>query len=472
MKLAVPDHVYPAEELGRVHFVGIGGAALSSIARVMADRGVTVTGSDMADSAMLDSLRSMGIQCWVGHDAEHVEDADTVVASTAVRDDNPEIVRARELGLRLWPRSAAVQSVMIGRRSVVVTGTHGKTTTTSMLATALLATGTDPSYSIGSTLNASGLNAAHGSGDIFVAEGDESDAAILTYTPLGAVVTNIDVDHLDHFGSVEAYTAVFEEFIERIQPGGFLVCCVDDPGAAALAQRAVQRDLSVVRAGLGEECDLQATSLRFSGGGSAFEVIHNGVALGTVELQVPGHHYVIDAVAALAAGLQLGFDFDVLAQGLASFEGSGRRMEFKGEVGGVRVFDSYAHHPAEIAADLSAARTLTDGRLLVCFQPHLFSRTKTFATQMGEALGRADEVVVMDVYASREDPDPTVSGQTVASAVPLPATAVVFVPVWSAAAPELASRARPGDVVITLGAGDVTSVGPLLLGLLKQQELS
>lgn len=201
-------------------------------------------------------------------------------------------------------------------------------------------------------------------------------------------------------------------------------------------------------------------------------MIHNGVALGTVELQVPGRHYVIDAVAALAAGLQLGFDFDVLAQGLASFEGSGRRMEFKGEVGGVRVFDSYAHHPAEIAADLSAARTLTDGRLLVCFQPHLFSRTKTFATQMGEALGRADEVVVMDVYASREDPDPTVSGQTVASAVPLPATAVVFVPVWSAAAPELASRARPGDVVITLGAGDVTSVGPLLLGLLKQQELS
>jgi len=400
-----------------------------------------------------------------------VQDADTVVVSTAVRDDNPEVVRARELRLRLWPRSAAVQSVLLGRRSVVVTGTHGKTTTTSMLATALLATGADPSYAIGSTLNASGLNAADGSGDIFVVEGDESDAAILAYTPVGAVVTNVDVDHLDHFGSPAAYAAVFEKFLERIQPAGFLVGCVDDPGAARLVDLAGRRDLTVVRAGMADHCDLQAVDLRFTGGTSSFGIRRAGALLGVIEMNVPGRHYVIDAVAAMAAGLQLGFDFAPLAAGLESFVGTGRRMEAKGTRGGVRVYDSYAHHPVEIAADLEAGRAIAgSGRLVVCFQPHLYSRTKQFAERMGTALGAADEVVVMDVYASREDRDPSVTGATVAGFVALPAASVVFVPEWSAAAPEIVRRVSPGDVVLTLGAGDVTDVAPLLLDLLAQEE--
>lgn len=471
MRVDVPHHIDAAEDLGRVHFVGIGGAALSGLARIMVARGIAVSGSDQADSSMLRSLLTLGVSCWVGHDAHHVEGADTVVVSTAVREDNAEVVRARELRLRLWPRSAAVQSVMIGRRSVVVTGTHGKTTTTSMLATALLATGADPSYAMGSTLNASGLNAAAGSGDIFVAEGDESDGAILTYTPVGAVVTNVDVDHLDYFGSAAAYAAVFDEFLARIQPAGFLVSCVDDPGAARLVDQARQRDLTVVRAGLGSTCDVQAVDLRFDDGGSSFAVLQADALLGVVELQVPGRHYVVDAVAALAAGLQLGFDFAPLAAGLESFLGSGRRMEAKGTIDGVRVYDSYAHHPVEIAADLEAAREIVGaGRLVVCFQPHLYSRTKAFASQLGEALGAADEVVVMDVYASREDTDRSVSGATVADAVSLPAASVVFLPEWSAAAPEVARRALPGDVVLTLGAGDVTRVAALVVELLDARQ--
>ncbi|MBA2773950.1 MAG: UDP-N-acetylmuramate--L-alanine ligase, partial [Nocardioidaceae bacterium] len=423
------------------------------------------------DSAMLQSLRTLGIQCWVGHDARHVEAADTVVVSTAVRDDNPEVVRARELGLRLWPRSAAVQSVLTGHRAVVVTGTHGKTTTTSMLTTALLSTDADPSYAIGSTLTASGLNAAAGSGDIFVVEGDESDAAILTYEPWGAVITNVDADHLDHFGTVAAYTEVFRTFLGRIDPGGFVVCCIDDTGAATLADEASERGLRTVRAGRADGADLQAVRCTFLGETSQFDVRRGDATLGRITLRVPGEHYVIDALAALAAGLELGFSFDDLAAGLGEFRGSGRRMEFKGEAEGIRVFDSYAHHPVEIAADLAAAKTVAGkGRLVVCFQPHLFSRTKVFADQMGAALGSADEVVVMDVYRSREDPDPSVSGAMVAAAVPLAPEHVTFVPDWSQTAAEVARRSRTGDLVMTMGAGDVTEIGPVVVALLERRD--
>lgn len=471
MKVDVPASIEPADKLGRVHFVGIGGAALSGIARVMMMRGITVSGSDQADSAMLRSLRTSGVQCWVGHDATHVEGVDTVVVSTAVRDDNPEVVRARQLGLRLWPRSAAVQSIMSGHRAVVVTGTHGKSTTTSMLATALLATDADPSYAIGSTLTASGLNAAAGSGDIFVAEGDESDAAILTYTPWGAVITNVDADHLDHFGTVDAYTEVFQQFLGRIDPDGFVVFCIDDAGAAMLADEASQRGLRTVRVGRADGTDLQAARCAYVGETSQFDVRRGNATLGRVTLGVPGEHYVTDALAALAAGLELGFPFDDLAAGLAAFRGSGRRMELKGEAAGVRVFDSYAHHPVEIAADLAAARSVAgDGRLVVCFQPHLYSRTRVFAVQMGVALGAADEVVVMDVYRSREDPDPSVSGAMVAEAVPLGAERVAFVTDWSQTAAEVARRAHTGDLVVTLGAGDVTEIGPAVIALLEERD--
>ena len=469
MRVPVPERHLPADELGRVHFIGIGGAGLSGIARIMLARGITVSGSDARQSRTLEALRALGARCYVGHDAAHVHDVDTVVVSTAVREDNPEVVEAQRQGLHLLPRSAALESVMQGRRVVAVAGTHGKTTTTSLLTVALQHCAADPSFAIGGELNESGANAHDGSGELFVAEADESDGAFLVYSPFAALVTNVEADHLDNYGTEEAYHKAFTAFLDRIDPAGFLVVCVDDPGAADLGAQARERGMTVTGVGESEDADLRAEGLRFEGSTSTFEVVDRGRRLGGVTLRIPGRHYVLDAMAALAAGLRLGFAFADLRRGLESFSGTRRRMELKGEVGGVRVYDSYAHMPNEIAGDLQAARSLAgEGRVVVAFQPHLVSRTRIFGAQMGEALGAADEVVLMDVYVAREDPEPGVNGQLVATHVPLPAERVLFEPSWQETPRRLAERARPGDVVLTLGAGDVTLVGPEVLLLLAE----
>jgi UDP-N-acetylmuramate--alanine ligase len=471
MRVPVPDDLLPAEQLGRVHFVGIGGAGLSGIARIMLSRGITVSGSDARESATLDALRALGATCYVGHRAEQVHGVDTLVVSTAVREDNSEVVEASRLGLRLLPRSAALESVMIGRRVIAVAGTHGKTTTTSLLTVALQHCGADPSFAIGGDLNVSGSNAHHGSGELFIAEADESDGAFLVYRPEGALVTNVDPDHLDNYGTEAAYRQAFTEFLDRIRPSGFLVCCVDDPGAADLAQQARVKGLEVIAVGEAEESDLRATNLRFVGSTSEFDVVQNGQPLGSVSLQIPGRHYVLDALAALSCGLRLGFDFQQLADGLAGFTGTRRRMEYKGEAGGVRVYDSYAHHPREIAGDLQAARAIAgDGQLLVAFQPHMVSRTQIFGEAMGVELGAADAVVVMDIYLAREDPVPGVSGALVVAACALPDDRKIYEPSWSATAPHLVRLAQPGDLVLTLGAGDITLLGPEILDLLAQKQ--
>ena len=470
MRVPVPDELLSADRLGRVHFVGIGGAGLSGIARIMLARGIPVSGSDAKESRVLDALRTLGARCYVGHAASQVADADTLVVSTAVREDNPEVVEATARGLRLLPRSAALESVMQGRKVVAVAGTHGKTTTTSLLTVALQHCAADPSFAIGGELNESGSNAHDGSGDVFVAEADESDGAFLVYSPFGALVTNVEADHLDNYGTEEAYHEAFTTFLDRIDPAGFLVACVDDDGAADLAQQARDKGLHVTGVGESPRADLRAENLTFAGSTSTFTVVDRGRRLGEVSLQIPGRHYVLDALAALAAGLHLGFPFADLRRGLEAFSGTRRRMELKGEVGGVRVYDSYAHHPNEIAGDLQAARSLAgDGRLVVAFQPHLVSRTKIFGPAMGEALGAADEVVVMDVYVAREDPEPGVDGGLVASHVPLDPAHVHFEPSWSKTPALLVERARPGDLVLTLGAGDVTLVGPEVLDLLADE---
>ncbi|RLV48963.1 UDP-N-acetylmuramate--L-alanine ligase [Nocardioides mangrovicus] len=469
MKAPVPDVLLPAEELGHVHFVGIGGAGLSGIARIMLARGLTVSGSDARESVTLDALRALGARVFVGHDASHVHGVDTLVVSTAVREDNPEVAEARRLGVRLLPRSAALESVMQGRRSVAVAGTHGKTTTTSLLTVALQACGADPSFAIGGDLNETGSNAHDGSGDLFVAEADESDGAFLVYSPSAAIVTNVEADHLDNYGTEAAYRAAFDTFVGRIDPGGSgITLCVDDPGAAALVGVAQQAGVVARTVGESPAAAVRAVDVVFAGTTSRFEVEVAGRSAGTVELQIPGRHYVLDALAALDCGLGLGYAFDDLARGLASFTGTRRRMEHKGTVRGVRVYDSYAHHPREIAGDLQAARSIAgEGRVVVAFQPHLVSRTKHFGVQMGEALGAADAVVVLDIYVAREDPEPGVSGAMVAEAVPLPDEAVRFVPRFADVPGELVRRARPGDVVLILGAGDVTLLGPEVLDLLQ-----
>jgi UDP-N-acetylmuramate--alanine ligase len=469
VKIPVPDEILPADELGRVHFVGIGGAALSGIARIMARQGVPVTGSDDHDTPFLPSLREIGVPCHLSYAASHVGDAETVVVTTAAREDNPEVLEARALGLRILPRSAGLKSVMTGRRVLAVAGTHGKTTTTSLLTMALRACGTDPTYAIGGVLAATGRNADAGSGDLFVAEADESDGAFLVYRPHAALVTNVDADHLDVWGSEAAYRAAFTEFVATIDPGGFLVLCADDLGAAALAEVARARGLDVHTVGFGAGHDWTIVDHESSGSTSSFVLRGDDRTLPRVTLSVPGRHYVLDAAGALVVGLQLVDDAEGLARGLGEFTGTGRRMERKGEAGGVRVYDSYAHHPVEIAGDLQAARGLAgEGRLVVAFQPHLVSRTRTFGTAMGIALGAADEVVVLDVYAARETPDPEVTGRLVADAVPLPDHLVHYLPDLTEVAAELARLARPGDLVLTLGAGSVTDVGPQVLSLLQQ----
>ncbi len=453
MKVAVPDEMLPADRLGRVHFVGIGGAGLSAIARIMLARGITVSGSDGVDSPTLDSLRGLGARVHVGHAADQVGDADTVVVSTAVREDNPEYAAAVARGLRVLPRSAALAAVMAGRKVLAVAGTHGKTTTTALLTSALEAAGADPTYAIGADLAATGSNAGEGTGELFVAEADESDGAFLHYAPYAAIVTNIEADHLDHWETEEAYSRAFDEFATTLAPDGFLVLCVDDDGAAALAERqrvAGRRVISVsTRSGAAEV---------------------GPDALGGVTLWSPGDHYLADALLALAAGRALGFADADLVRGIGSFAGTRRRMERKGEAGGVRVYDSYAHHPTEIAGDLAAARALAGaGRLVVAFQPHLVSRTRTFGQGMGEALGAADEVVVCDVYLAREDPDPSVTGALVAAAVPLAPEHVAFVADLDDVPAALVARAGPGDLVLTLGAGSVTELGPRVLELLADE---
>ncbi len=302
MIVPVPDQLLPAEELGRVHFVGIGGAGLSGIARIMLARGIAVSGSDAKESRTLEALRALGARCDVGHAADQVRDVDTLVVSTAVREDNPEVVEARAQGLRLLPRSAALDAVMQGRKVVAVAGTHGKTTTTSLLTVALQHCGADPSFAIGGELNESGSNAHEGSGEIFVAEADESDGAFLVYSPFAALVTNVEADHLDNWGTEEAYHAAFTEFLDRIDPAGFLVTCVDDPGAAVLADQARERGLTTVGVGESASADLRAEDTVFKGSTSTFTVVDRGRRLGEISLQIPGRHYVLDALAALAAG--------------------------------------------------------------------------------------------------------------------------------------------------------------------------
>jgi UDP-N-acetylmuramate--alanine ligase len=467
--LVTPVDPVPLGELGRVHFAGIGGAGMSGIARIMLARGTQVSGSDSAASPVLDTLAGLGAKVHVGHAASNLGDADTLVVSSAIRDDNPELAEARRRGLRVLHRAAALASVMYGRRVIAVTGTHGKTTTTSMLATILLETGADPGYAIGGTLAAAGTNAADGGGPDFVAEADESDGSFLMYRPDAAVITNIEADHLDNYGTEAAYRESFGRFVRRIVPGGLLVTCADDPGTTELAATARALGLRVRTYGESADADYRVSGVAATGMQTDFTVTASEDPFGGIgtflTVGVPGRHNALNAAAAFAAVVELGTGPERAAAALRAYGGAARRMEPKGEVAGVRVLDTYAHHPTELAADLRAARDLAGGsdagRVIAVFQPHLYSRTRIFAAEFGAALGLADVAVVLDVYAAREDPEPGVTGQLVADAVP--GGKARYVPSSADAPAVTAALARPGDVVLTMGAGDVTRLGPVIL---------
>ncbi|GAA2909283.1 UDP-N-acetylmuramate--L-alanine ligase [Streptosporangium fragile] len=451
-----------AGDLGRVHFIGIGGAGMSGIARILLKRGVPVSGSDARGSDLVNELRELGGRIHIGHAASHIKNVDTVVVSTAIRDSNPELGEALRQGLRVIPRAAALASVMAGRVGVAVAGTHGKTTTTSMLTVALQKCGADPSYCVGGQLVTTGLGADEGSGEVFVAEADESDGSFLMLAPDIAVVTNVEPDHLDNYGDPRAVYDSFARFVERVAKT--LVVCADDQGSAALAPIARARGLKVITYGEADDADLRVGEITPEGLGVTFEVRGHG----RVRLAVPGRHNALNAAAVIAVAGELGVSFDEIRDGLAAFTGAKRRFEAKGEAGGVAVFDSYAHHPTELAADLRAARDVVasfsgSGRVIAVFQPHLYSRTRFFADDFGSALGLADEAIVLDVYGAREDPEPGVSGALVAGKVPLPAERVAYAPQREGVPALVAGRARPGDIVLTMGAGDVTELGPRIV---------
>jgi UDP-N-acetylmuramate--alanine ligase len=462
-------------DLGRVHLVGIGGAGMSGLARLLIDRGIQVSGSDMRDSARLKALRRQGASVFIGHDPAHLDTpqgpVQTLVDTPIIPDDNPEILGARERGIPVISRSQALALVMADRRVIGVGGTHGKTTTTSMITVALQHCGADPSFAIGSEVNDLGSNAHTGSGDLFVVEADESDGAFLLMDPDAVVVTNVEPDHLDHWQTFEALEAGFDDFVDLVRPNdGFAVVCADHPGSRAVAERARERGTRIVTYGEDAAADYRVEILGSRHAEYHFDVVHRGVRLGPIALAVPGRHNALNATAALAVCVGLGMPLESVREGLRVFSGTRRRFEYRGEVGGIRVFDDYAHHPTELQATLSAAREFVgEGRLVVAFQAHHYYRTALFSKEFGQNLGLADEVVVLEVFAPGEDPIPGASGQAMAANVPLPPEQVVFEPSWSAVAGHLAQRARPGDIVMTLGAGDISLLGPEVLALLRER---
>jgi len=464
----VPETPELPAELRRAHLIGIGGAGMSGIARILLARGAAVSGSDAKESRALLSLRAQGATLFVGQTAENLdalaEPPSAVVVSTAIKETNPELAAARERGIPVLHRAQALAGLMAGHRVACIAGTHGKTSTTSMLTVALQNCRMDPSFAIGGDLNESGANAHHGEGGMFVAEADESDGSFLTYTPSVAVVTNVEPDHLDHHGTAEAYVKVFGDFVGRIEPGGLLIVCADDEGAARLGEEAATAGVRVRRYGraASAEGDVRVLDYTPAPDGGVVRIALDGAEL-DLRVAVPGEHMALNAIAALLAGLELGAPLDGMAAGLAAFGGVRRRFEFKGRAGDVRVYDDYAHHPTEVAAQLRAVRTAAgSGRVVVVFQPHLYSRTQTFSSEFAEALSLADEVVVLDVF----EPVPGVTGALIADRVTVP---VHYQPAFDVAAGLVADLVGPGDLAVTMGAGDVTQLGPEILAELDRR---
>ncbi len=448
---------------------------MSGIARVLLARGIEVSGSDAKDSRRLQALKPLGGKVFVGHDAENLiitgSQPSCVVISTAIGKDNPEIVRALELGIPVISRAVALAELLQGSIAVSVAGTHGKTTTTSMVTVILQNAGKDPSFVIGSEMNESGSNAHQGSGELFVVEADESDGTFLVLPTTLGIVTNVEADHLNYWGTYEAVEQAFVDFIVATKDrDGLAVVCGDDPGAKVVTQRARELGAKVITYGQGEENDAVLKLLPSGTVGSEFTIAYQGQTHGPIKLLVPGVHNALNATAAFVAALIQGCTSQQGVDGLQSFTGTHRRFEFRGEVAGVRVFDDYAHHPTEIDAVLRAARTVVgQGRVLAAFQAHHYYRTALFSKEFGQALGLADYVVVLEVFAPGEEPIPGASGSTMANNVPLPTEQVVFEPSWSKVPAHLVEYAQPGDIVLTLGAGDIGMMCPEILTLLESK---
>lgn len=459
-----PTLIIPAD-LGAVHFVGIGGSGMSGIARLFLEAGHTVTGSDVRESDNVLALRALGARIAIGHDAANVGDADTLVVTGALWQDNPEYVLALERGIPVLHRSQALAWLVQKHRLVSVAGAHGKTTSTGMIVTGLLGLGQDPSFVNGGVIESLGVSSGSGSDDLFVVEADESDGSFLLYNTAVALITNVDPDHLDYYGSLEAFEAAFVEFARKASE--FVVISSDDPGAVTVTGQLA--GMRVITFGEDAAADARVHSI-VTDGPVRFQVAWAGRDY-TAALRIPGKHNAINAAGAFAVLAGLGFDPAASLEAIAGFGGTERRFQLHGTVRGVSVYDDYAHHPTEVAAALSAARTVVGtGRIIAVHQPHLYSRTRVFAQEFADTLEKyADLTIVLDVYGAREDPEPGVTGALVAERFTDPSR-VRFVPDWQDAADYLASIAREGDFVVTLGCGDVYRIVPQLLASLARAD--
>ena len=459
------------ERIKQVHFIGVGGVGMSGIARVAHDQGMQVSGSDIKESRYTKQLREAGITVFIGQKAENIPEGDPVVViSTAILENNPELIEARRRGLEIWHRAQMLAHLGVGLATLAVAGTHGKTTTSSMLASALDALGADPTFLIGGIVRAYGTNAHSGTGDHYVVEADESDKSFTYLSPKAVLVTNIEADHLDHYKDLDEIYDKFHDFMGLVPEDGVIVACGDEPHVVEIARSEGRRMYTY---GFNEGCDVRITSYEPHGIGSRYTaVMPDGTQVEGAIKQNPGRHNVLNATGVVTLLWALGFDAAKVAQALSGFAGVRRRFDLVGEVGGVTVVDDYAHHPTEIAATISAAAGLGYKHVHVLFQPHRYSRAPLFTQvlhdEFGAAFDKADSVTFMDVYPAGEAPVPGVSGKTFLNVVleheghPQ----ADFVAHRVDVVPHLMDKLQPGDLVITMGAGDVTAMGPQIIDAL------
>jgi UDP-N-acetylmuramate--alanine ligase len=454
----------------RIHFVGAGGIGMCGLAELLHNQGYTVSGSDLKSGPTVEHLRALGIDVAIGHDAGHVGAADVVVYSSAVRANNPELLEAERRKIPVIPRAEMLAETMRLKEGIAVAGSHGKTTTTSLIAHVLDAAGLDPTAVIGGRLLAPGgaaSGARLGAGDLLVAEADESDGSFLRLAPVIAVVTNIDPEHLDHYGSFEALQDAFASFANRVPFWGLAVLCLDHPGVQAIVPRMTRRTTTY---GLASQSDVLAAELEPVRDGTRFAVRHRGKRLGSVRLPLPGRHNVLNALATIAVADELGVPFSRAAEALEGFAGIERRFEPKGEVGGIRVVDDYGHHPAEITATLSSARDLHTGRIVVVFQPHRYTRTRDLWDEFTTAFNDADLLFVTAIHPAGESKIPGIEAAPLAEAIAAHGHRNAhFVPDLDAVLERLVDEVEPGDLVITLGAGSIASLGARIVARLRER---
>ena len=458
-----PDYTQAIpENLGTVHFIGIGGSGMSGIARLLIGMGHFVTGSDVRESGNITALRELGANIHIGHDAEKLGKPDTVVVTSALWPHNPELLAAKELGIPVLHRSALLAHLASSGKLISVAGAHGKTTSTGMIITALNVLGAEPSFVNGGVIQAYGASSGFGSGEHFVIEADESDSSFLHYKTAVAVITNVDPDHLDHFGSLDAFEGEFAKFADAASE--LVVISSDVPGAVRVRSRL--QHARVLTFGEAATATVRVVNADASGPKVKFNLAFEGEEVG-LELSVAGLHNALNAAGAVCALVGLGFEFVASANAVATFAGTERRFQLHGKRNGVSVYDDFAHHPTEVAAALRGARAVVgSGKLVTVFQPHLYSRTRIFAQEFAQALALSDQVIVTEVYAAREDPEPGITGETISSRFE-DSSKVHFVPAWDDAPAAAAKLAGPGDFIITMGCGDIYKMVPQLLGALE-----